>query len=74
MNNPRRIELTKVMYKDLKFCLIPANVLTSGEKIEMAEYVQEIGDVAFIVDNELYFDEGAYFNLTMKYCEQYVFI
>ncbi|QXO11769.1 hypothetical protein pEaSNUABM44_00073 [Erwinia phage pEa_SNUABM_44] len=74
VNNPRRIDLTKVMYHEREFYLIPSSVLTVYDKIEMARYVKAIGDTAFIVDNEMYFDEGAYFNLTMKYCDKYVFI
>jgi hypothetical protein len=41
---------------------------------EMLDYVRNIGDVAFIVDREFYFDEGAFFNLTMKYHDKYIII
>lgn len=75
MSNIQAIELVKVVYKDREFFLIPASAsLSYSEKNEMVSYVRDIGDVAFIVDDEVYFDEGANFNLTMKYCNKYVFI
>lgn len=72
--NPSTITIIKVMYYDREFYLIPSKVLTLCEKIDMVKYVKTIGDIAFIVDNEMYFDAGAYFNLTMKYCDKYIFI
>lgn len=70
----RVINTVKVLYKDIEFWVIPANYFTIEEKVVMWQYVKAIGDVAFLVDKELYLDSGALFNLTMKYCDEYDFI
>jgi hypothetical protein len=68
------IQTVKVLYKEHEFSVIPAKTLSIVEKNEMLGYVKNIGDIAFIVDEEFYFDEGAFFNLTMKYCDKYIII
>lgn len=37
---------------------------------EVESYLEEVGDEFYIIDDELYIDSGALFNLTMKYCEE----
>lgn len=75
MSNQRIINTIKVVYYDQNFTVIPKHTyLDYNKRISMLEYLREIGDVAFIVDGELYIDDGAYFNLSMKYCEEFVFI
>jgi hypothetical protein len=68
------LQTSKVVYRDQEFSVIPASALTPYQMRQMLEYVKNIGDVAFIVDREFYFDEGAFFNLTMKYHEKYIII
>lgn len=70
----KTITLVKVLYKNQEFSVIPKGTIGTGELIQMQTYLREVGDTAFVIDNELYFDETGYFNLTMKYCEEYVFI
>ncbi len=74
MSKEQTIHTVKVLYKDHEFSVIPKNVLTNRVMIQMVQYVTQIGDKAFIVDGEMYFDEGAFFNLTMKYCNEYIII
>ncbi|AFC21530.1 hypothetical protein GAP32_082 [Cronobacter phage vB_CsaM_GAP32] len=74
MSNLVTITTVKVLYKNHEFSLIPKGVVPFNKLIEMVRYVKEIGDIAFIVDGDMYFDEGAFFNLTMKYCNEYVII
>ena len=71
MNN---IATVKVMYKDQEFSVIPRGSLGIRAKQQMAAFVQSIGDIAFVVDNELYVSEGGMFHLAMKYCDTYNFI
>jgi hypothetical protein len=70
----KTITLVKVLYKDQEFSVIPKGIISTIELIRMQTYLREIGDTAFVVDNELYFDQNGYFNLSMKYCDEYVFI
>lgn len=74
MSNQTTIHTVKVLYKDHEFSLIPKTVLTMNVMVNMVQYVKQIGDIAFIVDGDMYFDEGAFFNLTMKYCDEYIII
>ena len=68
------IHSVKVLYKDHEFSVIPSGALPLSKMLEMVKYVKEIGDIAFIVDREMYFSEDAFFNLTMKYCDEYIII
>lgn len=70
------ITTVKVMYKDQEFTVIPRGCIVLGirAKQQMAAYVQSIGDIAFVVDNELYVSESGMFHLSMKHCDTYNFI
>ncbi|EBS4516679.1 hypothetical protein DQT32_04625 [Salmonella enterica subsp. enterica serovar Braenderup] len=70
----KTITLLKVLYKDQEFSIIPKGAISTSEMIQMQTYLREVGDIVFVIDNELYFDENGYFNLSMKYREEYVFI
>lgn len=74
MSNQQILQTYKVVYRDQEFSVLPALALERYKMCQMLEYVKNIGDVAFIVDGEFYFDEGAFFNLTMKYHEKYIII
>lgn len=74
VNKQITLHTVKVLYKDHEFSVIPKLALSSAEMVRMVQYVRQIGDTAFIVDGDMYFDEGAFFNLTMKYCDEYIII
>ena len=74
VSKPVTIQSVKLLYHDKVFSVIPSSLLSLKVKIDMVKYVREIGDVAFIVDGDMYFDECAFFNLTMKYCDEYIII
>lgn len=74
MSNQVTLQTYKVLYQGQEFSVIPANALTIHAMRHMLEYVRNIGDTAFIVDGEFFFDEGAFFNLTMKYHDKYIII
>jgi len=74
VSNQVTLQTHKVLYRDQEFSVIPNTALTLYTMRQMLEYVRNIGDVAFIVDGEFYFDEGAFFNLTMKYHDKYIII
>jgi hypothetical protein len=74
VSNPTTIQTVKVLYKDREFSVITLSNITPSTMRDMLAYVKNIGDIAFIVDDELYFDDGALFNLTMKYCDEYIII
>lgn len=68
------VQTVKVLYKNHEFSVIPSGKISFSKMIEMCRYSRSIGDNAFIVDNEMYIDEGAFFNLSMKYCDEYLII
>ncbi len=74
VSNPVTIKSVRILYKDAEFSVIPSGLLPLRTKIEMVKFVRDIGDIAFIVDGDMYYDEGAFFNLTMKYCDEYIII
>lgn len=72
--NPIFVPLVKLKYYDNDFYVVPKNTLSSEKMSEMVQLIQEIGDVAFIAEYEMYFSEPALFHLNMKYCDKYHFI
>ena len=74
VSNLQTIQTVKVLYQDREFSVITSTSISHSVMRNMLAYVKNIGDIAFIVDDELYFDEGALFNLTMKYCDEYIII
>lgn len=61
-----RIILNKVLYKDKVYYHVSCS---SSVREKYAELAKSIGDEAYIIDNELYIDEGAFFNISMMDAE-----
>lgn len=57
-----RVYAYKVMYHDKVYYNVKSEYALLKKYIE---YVREIGDEAYMIDNELYIDEGAFFNISM---------
>lgn len=61
-----RITLNKVLYHDkIYYCV----ACEKSVQRKYLQYAREIGDEAFIIDNELFIDEGAFFNISMMDAE-----
>lgn len=61
-----RVIMNKVLYKDKVYYHVQCPL--SVQK-QYAEFASAVGDEAYIIDNELYIDEGAFFNISMMDAE-----
>lgn len=61
-----RIILNKVLYKDKTYYHVSC---PNSVRDKYAELARSIGDEAYIIDNELYIDEGAFFNISLMDAE-----
>lgn len=61
-----RIILNKVLYKDKIYYHVSCSY---SARDKYAELAKSIGDEAYIIDNELYIDEGAFFNISLMDAE-----
>lgn len=61
-----RIVLNKVLYKDKTYYHVSCS---NSVRDKYAELARSIGDEAYVIDNELYIDEGAFFNISLMDAE-----
>lgn len=74
MSNEQIINIASVLYYDEEYFVIPFKNITANERMEMIRYLKELGDDSFIVDEEIYVSTSGLFNLTLKFCDKYIFI
>lgn len=60
----------KIFHFDKTFHVCPTYMLRMNIN-EVYNFLKDIGDEFYIIDDELYVDDGAIFNLTMKYCDKF---
>lgn len=74
-NSVKTIPALTVNYYDQEFTLVTLNSgIRYDDMLKIVKYVQEIGDIAFIANSELYISPTGMFHVEMKYCDKYHFI
>lgn len=61
------INVNIILHEDKTYYSISGGYVSMNLLHEMLAWVSDIGDEGYLIDNDLFFDENAYMNLTFAY-------